>query len=452
MDNILMMLLMTTVTQTMGPIIQNISNWIIDIGGRLCNYLSRRIINKKIYSVQTEYDIVTSGGYPTTTNHCNEDVIMAVLSYINSRGICDGDATCDVVDVPAKYADRIKQIMSRKFTMRPIDNVKCDDFDITYVNTQNKGTTEMGGLIANHLLTIKSHRGVAAIREFMQKCHADFMHQMYTVGQEHVYLYKQTENKDNIMFRQFEVNNKLTFADIFFPEKNKVIELIDALKSGQLSKLSLLLYGSPGCGKTSIIKAAANYLGYSIIEVKLSTIRNDADLFCLFFDAMIPYVTQCGSSKLYVPINRRIYIFEDVDAECDAVKDRTAETAPDKVSLEKLAEFVTEKKAGVTLSGLLNVFDGVLDLDGPMIILTTNHPEQLDSALVRPGRITMKLELRPITADGAEMMIKRKWPDWSGPIPADGVITPATLAGLCDIAADEDELATLLSSTVAGAK
>lgn len=41
----------------------------------------------------------------------------------------------------------------------------------------------------------------------------------------------------------------------------------------------------------------------------------------------------------------------------------------------------------LTLSGLLNALDGIVPLDGSLIILTTNHPEQLDPALVRKGRI-----------------------------------------------------------------
>ena len=39
------------------------------------------------------------------------------------------------------------------------------------------------------------------------------------------------------------------------------------------------------------------------------------------------------------------------------------------------------------LSGLFHVLDGVAETPGRIVIVTTNHPEMLDSALVRPGRI-----------------------------------------------------------------
>ena len=47
----------------------------------------------------------------------------------------------------------------------------------------------------------------------------------------------------------------------------------------------------------------------------------------------------------------------------------------------------------LNLSGLLNVLDGVVDSPGRILIMTTNHVEHLDPALVRPGRIDKKLFL-----------------------------------------------------------
>lgn len=45
------------------------------------------------------------------------------------------------------------------------------------------------------------------------------------------------------------------------------------------------------------------------------------------------------------------------------------------------------------LQGLLNVLDGVVDTPGRIVIMTTNHPETLDAALIRPGRIDKKIYL-----------------------------------------------------------
>jgi ATPase family associated with various cellular activities (AAA) len=47
----------------------------------------------------------------------------------------------------------------------------------------------------------------------------------------------------------------------------------------------------------------------------------------------------------------------------------------------------------LSLSGLLNVLDGVVDTPGRILIMTTNHPEMLDPALIRPGRVDKKIML-----------------------------------------------------------
>jgi chaperone BCS1 len=49
------------------------------------------------------------------------------------------------------------------------------------------------------------------------------------------------------------------------------------------------------------------------------------------------------------------------------------------------------KKQGISLSGLLNAIDGVASHEGRVLIMTTNFPEKLDEALVRPGRVDMKV-------------------------------------------------------------
>merc|ERR1712224_561737 len=47
----------------------------------------------------------------------------------------------------------------------------------------------------------------------------------------------------------------------------------------------------------------------------------------------------------------------------------------------------------LNLAGVLNVLDGVVDSPGRIVIMTTNHPEKLDPALIRPGRINFAMKL-----------------------------------------------------------
>lgn len=49
------------------------------------------------------------------------------------------------------------------------------------------------------------------------------------------------------------------------------------------------------------------------------------------------------------------------------------------------------KRNTVTLSGLLNAIDGNASQEGRLLIMTSNNPEALDAALIRPGRIDKKV-------------------------------------------------------------
>ena len=66
-------------------------------------------------------------------------------------------------------------------------------------------------------------------------------------------------------------------------------------------------------------------------------------------------------------------------------------------------------KAGtdqLNLSGLLNVLDGVVDTPGRIVIMTTNHPEMLDPALIRPGRIDKKILLGHMASEDVIKMLE----------------------------------------------
>jgi SpoVK/Ycf46/Vps4 family AAA+-type ATPase len=48
----------------------------------------------------------------------------------------------------------------------------------------------------------------------------------------------------------------------------------------------------------------------------------------------------------------------------------------------------------ITLDDILNLWDGIIETPGRILIISSNHYDKLDSALIRPGRIDISLELR----------------------------------------------------------
>src|SRR5947207_15816245 len=70
------------------------------------------------------------------------------------------------------------------------------------------------------------------------------------------------------------------------------------------------------------------------------------------------------------------------------------------------------------MSGLLNAIDGVASHEGRVLVMTTNHPEKLDAALIRPGRVDMTIEFGLATRHQMEEIFFRMY--WSDDETHDG--------------------------------
>merc|ERR1719288_583916 len=68
---------------------------------------------------------------------------------------------------------------------------------------------------------------------------------------------------------------------------------------------------------------------------------------------------------------------------------------------------------GLTLAGILEALDGVMEMDGRMLVMTTNYPERLDDALTRPGRIDLKVKFEKCTNESLSLMYEHFFEDSS---------------------------------------
>jgi hypothetical protein len=186
------------------------------------------------------------------------------------------------------------------------------------------------------------------------------------------------------------------FTNVIGPESKLIQRRVDFFRNnkkwydakGIPYTLGLLLSGPPGGGKTSTIKCVANELRRHIINVKLSDDITKTQIENLFFSEMINVVQNGKTESFIIPIDKRVYVFEDIDCHnSSVVLNRDCEDAVvvnDEIpSAEKMS-----------LSCLLNIFDGILETPGRVIIMTSNYPGKLDKALIRPGRIDIMCEFR----------------------------------------------------------
>lgn len=142
-----------------------------------------------------------------------------------------------------------------------------------------------------------------------------------------------------------------------------------------------MFYGTPGTGKSSTIKALANRSKRHIHYLVLSNIKSDAELFKLLES---------------VVFKSTILVIEDIDCGTDVTHQRL----PTMNEPEPTGKDGKDERRQFTLSGLLNALDGsMLDNHGQILIVTTNKPEILDTALTRSGRIDEKIEFNNCNVD-----------------------------------------------------
>lgn len=164
------------------------------------------------------------------------------------------------------------------------------------------------------------------------------------------------------------LDNFVNDINLFINSKNKYS------KFGIPYKRNYLLSGIPGTGKTSLIMSIASKLDYSIYIIPFTSSLDDVS----FTDALsnIP--------------EKSILIMEDVDS---------------------LFVKRDNKSTGLTFSGMINALDGLTVRDGLITFLTTNHIENIDEALLRPGRVDYHMEFTYTTDEQKRLMCKSFIPD-----------------------------------------
>ncbi|MBR0149916.1 MAG: AAA family ATPase [Synergistaceae bacterium] len=136
----------------------------------------------------------------------------------------------------------------------------------------------------------------------------------------------------------------------------------------------LLLYGSPGCGKTLIARAVAQKSGVHFISV------NSAEIIQQHYGESEQRLREIFDEAQQYPAS--VIFFDEIDA-----------LAPNRENV--LGDL--EKRV---VSELLALMDGLKSRGGTIVMAATNLPNQIDPALRRPGRLDREIEIRPPDSQG----------------------------------------------------
>ena len=252
-------------------------------------------------------------------------------------------------------------------------------------------------------------------------------------NQKFIYTIAKTTYEDHPYecWNEYPFESTRTFENIFFNGKNEIMEKINFFienkewyyKMGIPYSIGIGLHGSPGTGKTSLIKCIANMTRRHIVIISLKMLKTRNKLNEFFFENRYNKLNK----KHSIDFHNKIIVFEDIDCVSEIVHKRQTHTQASashtlaqqtlaQQPLEKLEGMIEPKKMTekeekkimnglmtkvttpedepITLDDILNIWDGIQETPGRIMIISSNHYHELDPALIRPGRIDITLEMK----------------------------------------------------------
>ena len=161
----------------------------------------------------------------------------------------------------------------------------------------------------------------------------------------------------------------------------------------------ILLYGPPGCGKTLIAKAVANSLAKKVSE---KNGNNSGKSFFINIKGPELLNKYVGETERHI---RQIF---------QRARDKASEGMPVIVFFDEMDSLFKTRGTGVSsdventiVPQLLSEIDGVEGLENVIVIGASNREDMIDPAILRPGRLDVKIKIQRPDAQGAAEILSK---------------------------------------------
>ena len=377
--------------------------------------------------------------------------IKSIKEISNESGKFNDYGDCIVSNYSESDIFYINQTNSFKL----YDNIYCKvEFNNSNINTENDKSKIVQenitlDIFSKNISLYEINRFIDTLvlefEKFQNKSRKDKLF-IYTLSNPGISDYNDRNREKNLNWDELEFKSNKTFDKLFFSNKQKFLDKIDFFinnedyynKYGIPYTLGISLEGHPGTGKTSIIKCIANYLNRNLVVINLNKIKTCEELNKMFYE------NTYSSDNLKNSINfkNKIYVFEDIDCcmkivkqrkdksdksdksdkksdksnksnksnksdsdsdsdfDSDSDSDRSSKKTSNRSNRSNRRQFFenelfkeSQKDDKLTLGHILNLFDGIKECPGRIIIITSNFLDKVDYALKRPGRIDINIKM-----------------------------------------------------------
>jgi ATP-dependent Zn protease len=259
------------------------------------------------------------------------------------------------------------------------------------------------------------HSELYKIKQFLQTITQEYLANIEKKRRNKKFIYMLSTTKYNEYryecWSEHPFESTRTFQNMFFDGKENVLGKIDFFlnnrdwysEMGIPYMLGIGLHGLPGTGKTSFIKALANKTGRHIVVLSLQMIKTQKQLNDFWYETQYSSNNRIGG----IDFSDKIMVIEDIDCAGDIILKRfyqesykTKENKKDTKNSDKksndgeiMVNPIMNDDTPIRLDDILNIIDGLRETPGRILILTSNHYDKLDDALVRPGRIDITVSM-----------------------------------------------------------
>ncbi len=218
-----------------------------------------------------------------------------------------------------------------------------------------------------------------------------------------------------------------TFDKFISKHKKTIINAIENFKKANdgvslfngfgTFNLGIMLFGIPGTGKTSLVKAICNLIDRDAIVIDMRKIKTKQSFENLFSDHH-NYIYVLDEFDCVSGVISRDNNENNDNVECKKenekdklqieylklleIQSKTTDSSINKTltqDLEKIKKNMSDIENRLTIDTILTVLDGINEMRGRFIIATTNYINRIDSALLREGRFDLKIKLEQYDKD-----------------------------------------------------